>query len=588
MKNNSWNRWLLVRDLRSLEPPNRLLFLSRYPLAPTPDLLALIREELFTKHSYSVLNLLTDFSTSDSRLIFDSWVESLQKNPTNKAGFLATLPYVIKAPRQLVPLVRAFWPRLSTEERSKTLEIVAFNLDQKAAGAEAFLAFLGEVLKRQEVAPGGSPLAILGKFLGPPNTRDSAVSILKTIAPNLRVGDLSTALEELPPGRRPEVALLLYDALAAEHPIAALDAFQRVAASNISIAEGIAKPIIKGRDSTLKKGLIVILVQNNSRLGQQHIDHAFAGSAPRVTLFESTYEYVYGSRAGDRYQEISKHDYRENCKLWPPYMLSPKRLLQERLEWPRFIQQFPWFPGTDDAYFRLAYSHYATGHIAEAVTTILDYFSTEHHPDIDAEPYLQFLLRVIAKEQRHPSQFRPLLTSMDTLLSNPPGTAILSQNPPVQVALNAIDWFLARPVERRALGATERELQLTREIFLVLKAALPAERFGAVNALVRKEETAPRILYARYFEGYIIPSEGQQLPVDFSAISMKEAAAKMTQAFQESRLRDQRSCKALLEWIRLHRDWHDDIRYEYAEWTEMESVFQAFGQAIWSGDRDCR
>lgn len=582
MKDNRWNRRLLIRDLRSMNSEKRALFLSRYPLSPNSEIMDLIREELFEKRSYSFLEVITRAGTPESRRLFNSWLDSLKTNPSDKKAFFETLPYVTETPRQMMPLVRAFWPFLFNDEKCTSFDIIADGLDPDSAGAEEILRLLDESLRQGFVESHGSPVVLLGKFLGRRDTRAAATSILEREAVTIAAGDLDSAFEALPSKPREEVALILFNALKYNN-VAAIDAFSQIASADVVLAETIAEPLIESLDdSTLKKGLIVILVRNNSRLGQQHIDQAFMGTAQRITLFKFSSQYIYGSQAADRYEKITHHEYRWHGKFWPPDALGRKQFLLEMREWPSFIKQFPWFPGTDDAYYRFAYCQYITGHTEGAVDTVLKYFSDDH-PDTDAEPYLQFTLRTIVRKRNYPPRFEDFLHHAYSILASPPGIAVLDPKPSVREALAATDWFLAKPIERKSLGVSEEELNLLRDIYLSIESTPQPDRFQRVNALLEKEET-PRILYARFFDDNIISLDGT-LPEDFSAISMRDAAARMTTLFRESKdNQDTKLCKAILNWMRLHRKWDHDARFTLNEWVAMQPAFDTFGQAVYEGD----
>jgi len=163
----------------------------------------------------------------------------------------------------------------------------------------------------------------------------------------------------------------------------AIDFFHKIVDKDVLVGEYISKNILLGEDSSLRKGVIVLLIRHGSLVGGEYIDQAYKGSAPRLELFKNGFSYLYGSSAVEQYTYIARHDYRETGKHFPPIYCKPP--LDNEIElWEQFIDEYPWFPGTDDAYYRLAFRYYAEQKIGDSLR-IIDEFYNRSFTDSDAE-----------------------------------------------------------------------------------------------------------------------------------------------------------------------------------------------------------
>ena len=77
------------------------------------------------------------------------------------------------------------------------------------------------------------------------------------------------------------------------------------------------------------------------------------------------------SQAATLYIKLAGHDYLETNKQWPP---AGSQLYDDATvnSWRSFIAEFPWFPGTDDAMYRLAYALYRAERYKEALDVVLE------------------------------------------------------------------------------------------------------------------------------------------------------------------------------------------------------------------------
>lgn len=173
----------------------------------------------------------------------------------------------------------------------------------------------------------------------------------------------------------------------------ALEIFHGIAHYDLDLAESLAKSIVEGKDSTLKKGIIVLLARHDSRKGLALIDESFKGQSPRKTMFPSTYLYRYGSEATDLYTEITGHDYLETGKTWPPSIIKPIQNEVSRLL--DFIEEYPWHPAYDDAYYRIAANLFAQGNLDITYEFAMK-FDPTGRPDIDASPFIGTVISAVA------------------------------------------------------------------------------------------------------------------------------------------------------------------------------------------------
>jgi len=113
-------------------------------------------------------------------------------------------------------------------------------------------------------------------------------------------------------------------------------------------------------------------------------DDAFRGSAPRIVTFniynivdEPSFQ-IYATATGKAYFEEGK-------------MLPLGRRLKESQVrgLTDFVTEFPWHPGADDAYFRLADSYFGARQTGQARLSVFKGLSST---DTDAHPYLKLLL----------------------------------------------------------------------------------------------------------------------------------------------------------------------------------------------------
>ena len=142
-------------------------------------------------------------------------------------------------------------------------------------------------------------------------------------------------------------------------------------------------------DSEMRKGAVVLLARHEASAPNYDIDDAFRGSAPRLVLFRFERQYR-GSVALQRYEALSGHDYGNVGKRFPPVFGSAAYADNDATAWRAFLDEFPWYMSSDDAYYRLAYEYFLDGDLAGARSVIAEYRSRTYI-DADASPYINQL-----------------------------------------------------------------------------------------------------------------------------------------------------------------------------------------------------
>jgi hypothetical protein len=140
----------------------------------------------------------------------------------------------------------------------------------------------------------------------------------------------------------------------------------------------------------VRKGVVWVLTQHRTELGYTHIDRVFSDPArPDYVELSNAYVFVFVSKAAKEYERLARHGYLATGKQYPPAYVDPP-LDDEVALWRAFIQRYPWFPGKDDAYYRLAYALARRSMYTEALK-VINRFRDDPCYDRDAAPYLQQL-----------------------------------------------------------------------------------------------------------------------------------------------------------------------------------------------------
>jgi hypothetical protein len=168
--------------------------------------------------------------------------------------------------------------------------------------------------------------------------------------------------------------------------------------------------------TTFEKDLMLIFLEKNQVLPTTlDIDKIYQGKNKMSEDCGGFHFYRDShSQAVKEYEDIARHKYfnDRNCVYhknesnpeMPPCALenrNKENLKAERDMWKKFIAKWPFFPGVDDAYFRLAYINKELHNESAALETIKDYKKkVQDLPDNYAGEAITQLERVIQKGDR--------------------------------------------------------------------------------------------------------------------------------------------------------------------------------------------
>lgn len=200
-----------------------------------------------------------------------------------------------------------------------------------------------------------------------------------------------------------------------------LIAFHHLLHFGTTAARETAKPILSGPDSTVRKGVIVLLARHRHTLEPGHLDSVFTGPARRQTYFTQSHQF-FASTAYVDYTRLAGHDYNETGKRWPPAGPTGTD------GWRDFIARYPWFPGTDDAYYRLAYGTLARQKWDESVAICVEYIDRSELPDRDATPFVFQVLRSALLNRPDASGLSEPLAAIRQALDTPLALAVNDTN----------------------------------------------------------------------------------------------------------------------------------------------------------------
>jgi hypothetical protein len=237
---------------------------------------------------------------------------------------------------------------------------------------------------------------------------------------------------------------LLHAQLHHEHP---------GAVSRVNLAIG-------GDDSALRKGAIVLLARHQNAGVRYDIDDAFRGEAPRLVLFREEEQYR-SSVALQRYEALSGHDYGHVGKRFPPSFGSGAYADNDAAEWRAFIDDFPWYVSTDDAYFRYAYEHFLDGDLPAARSVIAEYRSRTYI-DADASPYmdqLEALINLVSRPRHRVIGRAPLDDILIAAWMRDPDSVAQA----VESAVLIVDLLYVFETAAAAAGVTEADLVAARK-----------------------------------------------------------------------------------------------------------------------------
>jgi hypothetical protein len=508
-----WNRVLLERDLASMPPFERDGFLSFYHLSITPQIRKLALEQL-GRDDYHILPLLYRDPNPSSRAQAAEWIKSYIIKAGDAVIFTEAFPYLLGGPA--VPVSTAldqFWPRINADQRDHIVEALFSGTKQETA--LDVLEWLRHGLPSSEL---GQLSSVIGKLLTIESSRQATLSFVSQRLQYFDPDSLGHILGNIrDPQTTLSVAVKIFYEVNEHVPSLAAECLARIAQVNVREAEKLAAPLLAGSDSELRKGALVVLADAGSPVGQTHIDEAFSGSAPRTRKFRDWKTYLFGSRATQEYKMLSHHDYLETGKTWPPARIgSDDDTTPDK--WMAFIQRYPWFPGTDDAYYRLAAELYVGGDPTKAVAVIRDYASRSL-PDTDADPYIMHVLKLICSRQEDFVMADPLLANVHAITANSLSDSYWSHRS-MKPLIDALTWFQSNPDQIRFLGIDVNQLK---DFAQLVQTFVDGPSFASSD---RRVDLA--LLYGRFFSPQRSSDKGNlQVGIDPSDTAISTAVDKV-------------------------------------------------------------
>jgi hypothetical protein len=445
---NPWNRWMLEGAVTNLTEDTRTELLPAYPLTPTRGLIPLLRQMLQAGR-YRVLPLLSRGDSEECREVARDWIQKNVLDPANARLFVAASGFLAQSDALPFPeVIKVFWPKLRPAQQKRVLARVASRRPSTPGIASVLFGWFDSSLSRGQIPRGCEATALLGRFLSIPSLRAQAIEVIGREWRNLLPSQVDVLFHFVKDDERAQVARAVIEktkATQAINPLTVVRIFDLVASEDIATAEQMAQPFLAERDSEVRKGIIVTLIKGGSIKATAMIDDSFKGNAPRTTLFNTIDAYAYGSEAADLYRALSTHDYVETGKTWPPTYLRSGPTPAEVSGWRRFIDVYPWFPGTDDAYYRLAFSQFAQKNYVGSISTIREYLGRAYWPDNDARPFLLHLLRsvLLASDASVPDM--PYAIHLRNIAANPLAPMIYGSRERLPSVIDSIKWFLSHP-----------------------------------------------------------------------------------------------------------------------------------------------
>lgn len=475
IKDNYWNRFLLERHL--LNVPNDLAvdYIARYPLTPGLRLLPLVKDSI---HDGNLESLLLFDKFEQSQQYLDEWIENKLIHANDFRLFAKSFPYLLELTDVNLEYLLThfigdfetaaigddswrygilFYRDILSGYLAKSRHLQRINnwvTDAVASGELSFTAaksFLSALLIIPETSHAIENFVI---------SKNSPVSPLDTIAlvlPSECLDYVENSCEI--PITVPDGILDVVFKTLETSPEMYLSIFHGLVNSRHPSAEVIAKKIIEGDDSEIRKGIIVLLSRHEYVLPKTSLDKAFQGDSPRTLLFKYSDQYI-GSEAFHRYESLSGHAYNSIGKRFPPYLGGQTLSSLDILGWEKFISDYPWFPANDDAYYRLAHLYFVLGDFNKAKTTIKK-FNNRNFVDRDVEPYMEIMQQVV--EAANVASGAVLAVDITHSMRELPWRSWGSDEILKIEYLNlAVDWLIAKKHIAKSLNIAPNTLETTR------------------------------------------------------------------------------------------------------------------------------
>lgn len=474
ISDNLWNRWILEKHFDSVPASERADLLPNYPLTPTAHLLPFLKTAL-EQNRYLVLPVLGRSNAEECRQIYRQWVEERIVKPRDKKLFVAAAGALAQSTAYSFPeLLNKFWEQLTPAQRDRVVLKMAAHLSPNAQGGNDAFDWANSSINRGTLRMSCSAVALNGRFLSIPLTKQKALDQIAQHASSITNSHVDLLFKFTKQPEQLALATALLERFKNKNDAGVLEVIHHVAHEDIGGAEQLASYLISGQDSELRKGAIVLLVRHGSIKAKGMIDETFKGGVPRKTMYLSSDDYTKGSAAADLYSKLATHDYKQTGKTWPPTYVTGGPSVEEAQRWASFLQTYPWFPGTDDAYYRLAFSQFAQKNYYGCLTTIKEYLKRDYWPDNDAKPYMMYLLRQLAVSTNVSDEEVPSLPHIRNIASSPLALKIIGASQVGDAAIQSIDWFLSNPNQIQFLNTDERMLKMMREAALMFNTS-PAD-----------------------------------------------------------------------------------------------------------------
>jgi hypothetical protein len=416
-----WNRKLLETDALTLAGPD-LFYLSSYPW-PFDAAMYPVIDRAVAAHEYSAFSLCPRFTDAKSRTSCRQLAVSLIER-SDLAEIVRLAPYALQFPEAVDGTLTRLdtWldaqPKDDLEQWYEFFSNLQFVWQEPPETSSTVFEWIIRRFGRTQTHLDEYDAEFLSTLRASPSQMLDALRLIEISESDLadRVG------HKLLAGTTGTDTMKLW-LLASQDPGLASDGHALIAYHHLlhvdaQLANQVAEPVVAGPDSMLRKGTIVLLVRHDQFLGYDHIDDVFSGAAPRRTFFPQS-SMFFGSAAYAEYTRLSGHDYNETGKKWPPAGN------QATDGWREFITGYPWFPGADDAYYRLAYGLLATRNWDESIELCLEFMRRREWPDRDAAPYVFQVLRSALINRPDTSGLSEPLVALRQLLQTPLVIAVL-------------------------------------------------------------------------------------------------------------------------------------------------------------------
>lgn len=436
-----WNRRILEMDVSNMSPDELSRYLPDYPLTLGKDLVPYL-ESALENGEYDLLWILDRCPGGDQ--VVRQWVLENILQP-NDVDLLTTQWHnIIQSPSCYpVDLLSTYWRDITADDQETILDNSSNAMWTGRVPAPAMLKWLETGLQQQLIEWDRPSWRLIGSLAYVPDTKLGALRILRAMIAKTDAQTTLQVLDCLGSSSIVEVGEDAFRLAVSGDTKAALGILHKILHISEAEAVRLTKAVLSGPDSELRKGTIVLLCNHDSEIGERYKDDAYRGSAPRTILFNSIRRCVYGSKAVSMYEDIARHGYLETGKAWPPQTVDGPPYPDEMILWSTFIDSFPWFPGTDDAIYRMAYRQYTQGEYCRCLETIKDYYRREL-ADRDANPYICFLLQQIVQSDVQCMLDLEGLQELKALMTGPTlGRLIFEPEIHIDSLIKTLEWFLA-------------------------------------------------------------------------------------------------------------------------------------------------